>query len=55
MILQSLERGYFGFTLSVTTLNPFVEIPLIAVVTLFISVGVIFLLKKIPVVRKIIG
>jgi surface polysaccharide O-acyltransferase-like enzyme len=55
MVLESLERGYFGFKLSVTTLNPFVEIPLITVVTLFISVGVIFLLKRVPLVKKIIG
>ena len=55
MILESLEKGYFGFKLSVTTLNPFIEIPLITVVTLFICVAVIFLLKKIPLVRKIIG
>jgi surface polysaccharide O-acyltransferase-like enzyme len=55
MILESFEKGYFGFKLSVTTLNPFVEIPLITVVTLFISVGVIFLLKKVPIVKEIIG
>ncbi len=56
MILESLQKGYFfGFKLSVTTLNPFVEIPLITLVTLFISVSVIFLLKKIPLVKKIIG
>jgi len=55
MILQSLERGYFGFTLSVTTLNPLVEVPLAAVVALFISVGVIYLLRKIPILKNIVG
>jgi len=55
MVLESLEKGYFGFKLSVTTLNPFVEIPLITVVTLFICVGIVFLLKRIPFVKKIIG
>jgi surface polysaccharide O-acyltransferase-like enzyme len=55
MILEALQRGYFGFQLSVNTLNPIVEIPLITVVTLFLSVGLVFLLKKVPIVKKIIG
>jgi surface polysaccharide O-acyltransferase-like enzyme len=55
MVLESLEKGYFGFRLSATTLNPFVEIPLITVITLFICVSVVFLLKRIPLVKKIIG
>ncbi len=55
MVLESFEKGYFGFKLSVTTLNPFVEIPLIAVLALFVSIGVVYLLKKVPVVKDIIG
>jgi surface polysaccharide O-acyltransferase-like enzyme len=54
MVVESLEKGYFGFKLSVTTLNPFIEIPLITAVTLFICVGVIFVLKKIPYVKKVV-
>lgn len=55
MILESLQKGYFGFVISVNTINPIVEIPLITMVTFLISVGLIFLLKKIPVVKRIIG
>ena len=55
MVLESLQKGYFGFQISVNTMNPIVEIPLITVVTLFISLGIVFLLKRIPVVKKIIG
>jgi len=55
MILESFQKGYFGFQISVNTLNPIVEIPLITVMTLFISVGLVFLLKKSPVVKKLIG
>jgi hypothetical protein len=55
IILLSLQRGYFGFKLSLTTLNPFIEIPLSAAVTFFISLAVILLLKKVPFLKKIIG
>jgi surface polysaccharide O-acyltransferase-like enzyme len=55
MILESLQKGYFGFQISVNTMNPIVEVPLITVVTLFISLGIVWLLKRVPVVKKIIG
>jgi surface polysaccharide O-acyltransferase-like enzyme len=55
MVLESLQKGYFGFQISVNTMNPIVEIPLITIVTLFVSLGIVFLLKRIPVVKKIIG
>jgi len=55
MILESLQKGYFGFKISVTTLNPALEIPLIAVLTLFICLGVISLLNRIPFLKKAIG
>ncbi|MCW4047697.1 MAG: acyltransferase family protein [Candidatus Bathyarchaeota archaeon] len=55
MILESLQRGYFGFKISLTILDPIVEVPLITVVTLFITLGLILLMKKVPVLKKIIG
>jgi surface polysaccharide O-acyltransferase-like enzyme len=55
MILQSLQRGYFGFTISLTIIDPIVEVPLITVVTLFITLGLILLMKKVPVLKKLIG
>jgi surface polysaccharide O-acyltransferase-like enzyme len=55
MILESLQRGYFGVTFSGNTLNSIIEVPLLAVVTLFICLGVIIILKKIPVLKRAIG
>ncbi|MGO8807106.1 MAG: acyltransferase [Candidatus Bathyarchaeia archaeon] len=55
IILESFERGFFGFTLSVTTLNPIIEIPLITVLTLFITLGLVLLMRKVPVLKKLIG
>jgi surface polysaccharide O-acyltransferase-like enzyme len=55
IILESLQRGYFGFQLSLTTMNPLVEVPLITAVTLFISLGLVLVLKKVPVLKRLIG
>ena len=55
IILQSLQRGYFGFRLSLTTMNPIVGIPLIATVTFSITLALVLVMKKVPVLKKLIG
>lgn len=55
MVLESLQKGFFGFQISLTTMNPVLEVPLLTVVTLFICLGVIYPLKKIPLVKRLIG
>jgi surface polysaccharide O-acyltransferase-like enzyme len=55
MVLEALQRGFFGFQISLSTMNPVLEVPLITVVTLLICLGVIYPLKRIPVVKKLIG
>ena len=55
MVLEALQKGFFGFKISVTTMNPIIEIPLITVVTLLICLAVIIPLKKLPYVKRIIG
>jgi surface polysaccharide O-acyltransferase-like enzyme len=55
MVIETFQRGYLGFKLSVTTLNPIIEIPLLTIVTLLICVAIIAALKKIPYVKRIVG
>jgi surface polysaccharide O-acyltransferase-like enzyme len=55
MVLEALQRGFFGFQISLATINPVFEVPLISAMTLFICLGVIVPLKKIPFVKKLIG
>lgn len=55
IVLETLQRGYLCFTISGNTLNSIIEVPLITVVTLFICLGVILPLKKVPVLKKVIG
>ncbi|MEJ2126531.1 MAG: acyltransferase family protein [Candidatus Bathyarchaeota archaeon] len=54
IILESFERGFFGFTLSFETLHPIIEIPLITALTLFISLGLVLLMKKVPILKELI-
>jgi hypothetical protein len=55
MIIESLQRGYFGFTISGNTLNSIIEVPLISLVTLFICLAVIIPLKKMLGLKRLIG
>jgi surface polysaccharide O-acyltransferase-like enzyme len=55
IVLETLQKGYLGFKISVTNLNPIIEIPLITVVTLLICLAIILPIKKIPYVNRIIG
>ena len=55
IILESLHMGYFGFKLSLTVMNPVIGVPLITIVTFFVTFGLVLLMKKIPVLKKLIG
>jgi surface polysaccharide O-acyltransferase-like enzyme len=55
IILESIERGFFGFTLNFETLNPIIEIPIITALTLFITLSLVIFMKKIPILNKLIG
>jgi len=55
MVLQLLQIGLLGFQISITTMNPFIEVPLITAVTLLICLAIIYPLQKIPIIKTIIG
>lgn len=55
MIIESIQLGYFGFTISSNTMNSIVEVPLISLIALFICLAVVVPLKKIPVLKRLIG
>jgi surface polysaccharide O-acyltransferase-like enzyme len=54
MIIESIQKGYLGFTLNRTILNPIVEVPILTIIVMFISLGIILLLKKIPYLKRLI-
>jgi surface polysaccharide O-acyltransferase-like enzyme len=55
IILETLQGGFLGIKISVTNLNPIIEIPLITIITLIISLAIIVPLKKSPYVKKLLG
>jgi surface polysaccharide O-acyltransferase-like enzyme len=54
MILETVT-GALGFLLNNVTLMPIIEAPLITIITLGLSAAIVYPLKKIPYVGKIIG
>ena len=55
IILECFFRGFFGFTLTSEVLNPIIEVPLIASLTLFITLGLVLLMRRVPVLKNLIG
>jgi surface polysaccharide O-acyltransferase-like enzyme len=55
IILETLQKGYLGFKISLTEMNPIIEIPLITAVTLFVTLGLVLLMRQVPVLRRLIG
>jgi surface polysaccharide O-acyltransferase-like enzyme len=56
IVLETLQRGYlWGFTISGNNLNSIIEVPLITAVTFLICLGVILPLRKVPIIKKLIG
>jgi surface polysaccharide O-acyltransferase-like enzyme len=56
MVLEVLvEKGLFGFKLGIINMNPILGIPLLSLCILIVSLGIIWLLRKVPMLNKAIG
>ena len=55
MVLESLQKGYLGVTINGNTINSIIGIPLISAITLGICLLVILPLKRVPVLKKLLG
>ena len=55
MIIESIQKGYFGFVINRDTLNPIIEAPLLTVIVLFVSLAIILILKRVPYLKRLIG
>lgn len=55
IILETLQKGYLGVKISVTTMNPIIEIPFVTALTLLLCLAIIVPLKKLPYLNRIIG
>jgi surface polysaccharide O-acyltransferase-like enzyme len=55
IVLETLQRGYLGLAINGSTINSIIGVPLITVITLFLCLAIIVPLKKVPVLKKLIG
>jgi surface polysaccharide O-acyltransferase-like enzyme len=55
MLLESIQRGYLGFTINGSVINSIIGVPLITIVVLFLSLAIIVPLKRVPILKKLIG
>lgn len=54
LIIEELASGHLGFTLAVSSFNPLVSIPSLAILVMALSIASTMLLKQIPLVRNIV-
>lgn len=54
LIIEELASGHFGFKLAVSSFNPLVSIPSLAILVMALSIASTMLLKQIPLVRNIV-
>jgi fucose 4-O-acetylase-like acetyltransferase len=55
IVLETFQKGYLGFQISLNTLNPIWEIPFLAILTTLVCLAITLSLKKIPILQKIVG
>jgi surface polysaccharide O-acyltransferase-like enzyme len=55
IIMESLQLGFFGFQISLTTIDPMIEIPVLTGLTLFITLGLVLSMRKVPILNNLIG
>ena len=55
IVIYTLQHGLLGVTLNGDVVNSIVGVPLMAALTLVICLAVIVPLKKVPVLKKLIG
>ncbi len=55
IVLRTLQMGLLGFTLDIMTINPAAMVLLLAALILLVSLGIIVLLKKVPILNRLIG
>jgi surface polysaccharide O-acyltransferase-like enzyme len=55
IVLETIQNGYLGFAINRANLDPVFEVPLISMIVLFVSLGIVLLLKQVPYLKKLIG
>ncbi len=54
IVIAILNRGYLGFTLTQSTINPAAGVPVFAIIVFAVSLLIVFVIRKIPLLRYIV-
>jgi hypothetical protein len=55
IVLESLQRGYLGVRISIMTINPIVEIPLVTALTFLICLALLYPASKVSIFKRLFG
>ena len=55
MIIESIQKCYFGFAINRDTINPIIGVPILTILVLFASLAIILILKRVPYLKRLIG
>jgi surface polysaccharide O-acyltransferase-like enzyme len=55
IIIEAFQKGFFGVTLNGNTINSIIGIPIVTALTFFISLAIIIPLKRLPILRTLLG
>ena len=55
MVIETFSLGFFGFTLNALTWNYLIDVPVFTAIVFVVSAALVFVLKKIPYMAKLIG
>jgi surface polysaccharide O-acyltransferase-like enzyme len=53
--IEAFQKGFFGVTLNGNTVNSIIGVPLVAALTFFVSLAIIVPLKRVPILRTLLG
>jgi len=55
IIIEAFQKGFFGVTLNGNTVNSIIGIPIVTALTFFVSLAIIVPLKRVPILRTLLG
>jgi surface polysaccharide O-acyltransferase-like enzyme len=55
IVLETIQSGFLGFAINGSVINSIIGVPLTTIITLFLCLIIIVPLKKVPILKKLIG
>lgn len=55
IIIEAFQKGFFGVALNGNTVNSIIGVPIVAALTFFVSLAIIVPLKRVPILRTLLG